>query len=153
MVGHAGTLIHKDTVAHIHRIARLTNSVFESNHHGGDLESRARLRFIGHGMVLSLGIDAFADAGHVGYRLNLSGFHLHHHGSPGGRIDTFQHIYQRLLGNILDVDVYSRTDIHPIHRLDFRYIRPSSANALHGANARHTPEQRIVLQLQPVLAL
>ena len=104
-------------------------------------------------MVLSLGIDALADAGHVGYRLDFSSFHLHNDGSPGGSIDALQHIHQRLLGNILDVDVYGRTDIHPIHRLDFRYIRPSSANALHGANARHTPEQGIVLQLQSVLAL
>ena len=104
-------------------------------------------------MVLGFGIDTFANTGHVGYRLDFAGLHFHHHGGARGGIDILQHIHQRFLGNILDVDVYGRTDVHPIHRLDFRYIRPSSADALHGANARHTPEQRIVLQLQPVLAL
>ena len=68
-------------------------------------------------------------------------------------VDLFQHVEQRLLGYILDIDVDRRADIHSFHRIDLYDIRPSSTETAYGIQAGYAVEQSIVLQFQTVLSL
>ena len=153
MVRHTGPFIHIDTVANIDRIAGLADTVFKRNHDRCDLKGRTGFRFIRYGMVGILAVDAFTDTSHVGNRLHLACRNFHYDSRTRCGIDLFQHVEQRLLCYILDIDVDCRTDIHSFHRFHFHDIRPPSTETSHGIQAGYTVKQSIVLQFQPILSL
>ena len=103
-------------------------------------------------MVLRFGISTFTDTAHVRYCFYLTRSNFHHNGCSRFGIDLLQHIDQRLLGNILNIDIYRRTDIHTVHRFHLDDIRPTAAYATYGTQPGFSPKQRIVLQLQTVLS-
>ena len=153
MIRHTGSFIHIDTVADIDRIAGLADTIFKRHHDGGDFKGRTGFRFVCHGMVGILAVDAFTNTPHVGNGFHLACRDFHDDSRTRCSVDLFQHVEQRLLGYILDIDVDRRADIHSFHRIDLYDIRPSSTETAYGIQAGYAVEQSIVLQFQTVLSL
>ena len=104
-------------------------------------------------MVAQLGIDARADALHVRYGLHLARLHLHNNCHARRRVSLLELIHQRLLGEVLNLQVDRRADIQTVDRLLLDDVRPPSAHAHDGVIARLAVQQRVVTQLQAILAL
>ena len=104
-------------------------------------------------MVGVFAVNAFTDTSHVGNGFHLACRDLHDDSRTRCGVDLLQHVEQRLLGYILDIDVDRRADIHSFHRLHFYDIRPSSTETADGIQAGNAVEQSVVLQFQAVLSL
>ena len=145
MVRHAGSFIHINTVADIDRITGLADTVFKCHHNGCDFKGRAGFRFVRYGMVGVLAVNAFTNTPHIGNGFHLACRYFHNDSRTRCGIDLFQHVEQRLLGNILDIDIDRRADIHSFHRIDLYDIRPSPTETAHGIEAGYTVKQSVVL--------
>ena len=104
-------------------------------------------------MVAQLGIDARTDALHVRYGLHLARLHLHNDRHARGRISLLELIHQRLLGEVLNLQVDRRSNIQTVDRLLLDDVRPSSTHTHDGVVSRLAVQQRVVTQLQAILTL
>ena len=93
-------------------------------------------------MVGILAVDAFTNTPHVGNGFHLACRDFHDDSRTRCSVDLFQHVEQRLLGYILDIDVDRRADIHSFHRIDLYDIRPSSTETTYGIQAA-TPWSKV----------
>ena len=104
-------------------------------------------------MVAQLGIDARADALHVRYGLHLARLHFHNDRHTRRRISLLELIHQRLLREVLYLQVDRRADIQTVDWLLLDDVRPPSTHTHDRVIARLAMQQCVVTQLQAVLAL